>query len=73
MSPSDVVFSALILAIIGFQIWLTRRVWRSSMFDRAQKVNQSKVIWLLPIVGAALVFALMPPDDEDRTPPTMSA
>ncbi len=43
------------------------------MFDRSQKVNQSKVIWLLPIVGAALVFALMPPDDDERQPPTISA
>ncbi len=73
MSFSDVVFSGLILAIIGFQIWLTHRVWKSNMFDRTQKVNQSKVIWLLPIVGAALVFALMPQDDEERPPPTLSA
>lgn len=73
MNASDFVFSGLILAIVGFQIWLTRRVWRSSMFDRSQKVNQSKVIWLLPIVGAALVFALMPPDDDERQPPTISA
>ena len=73
MTPSDVVFSALILAIIGFQIWLTRRVWQSSLFDRTQKLNQSKVIWLLPIIGAAVVFALMPQDDDERPPPTLSA
>ncbi|MBX3128537.1 MAG: hypothetical protein KF718_17580 [Polyangiaceae bacterium] len=73
MNPSDVVFSLLILAVIGFQVWLTRRVWQSRVFDRSQKLLQSKVIWLLPVLGAALVFALMPEEDDRRTPPSASA
>ncbi|MEZ4226168.1 MAG: hypothetical protein R3B13_34800 [Polyangiaceae bacterium] len=73
MALSDIVFSVLLLAVVGFQIWLTRKVWRSSMFDRGQKMNQARVIWLLPVLGAALVYALMPPDDDDREKPTLSA
>jgi hypothetical protein len=56
------VFAALAL-VVGFQAWLTRRVFRSSLYDDAQKRNQARLIWLLPIVGATLVFTLLAEDE----------
>jgi len=45
------------VCVVAFQSWLTVRVFRSSMFERRQKVLQAQLIWLLPIVGAGLVFS----------------
>jgi hypothetical protein len=66
MSTIDFLLGALVLAGLGFQIWLTIRVWRSRSWERSQKILQSKLIWLLPVVGAVLVFSLMPEEDEPR-------
>jgi len=57
----------LVLALVGtiaFQIWLTARVWRSTLFEREQKLWQSKLIWLLPVLGAAIVFSVLAQEDE---------
>ena len=40
---------------LAFQGWVTYRVWRSRVFERAQKFNQAKLIWLLPVLGAIMV------------------
>ena len=53
-----------LLAVALFQARVTRRVWRSDAFDRPQKMAQSKLIWLLPVVGAALVSSVL--EDEDQ-------
>ncbi len=59
MSPLEV-FSLLVAAVVvAFQIWLTRRVWKSQLYERKQKIWQSQLIWLLPILGAGLVFSVL--------------
>ena len=64
MSPAHFLGALLIVAIVAFQIRTTMKVWRSRAFDRPQKVAQSRLIWLLPLVGAAIVGAVL--DDEDK-------
>jgi tellurite resistance protein TehA-like permease len=44
---------------LSFQGWVTYRVWRSRVFERAQKFNQAKLIWLLPVLGAIMVFSVL--------------
>ena len=52
--------AAIPLAIaLGFQGWVTYRVWRTRVFERAQKFNQAKLIWLLPVLGAVMVFSVL--------------
>lgn len=50
---------ALLLAAFAFQIWVTLRLRRTPIYDRAQKQAQAKLIWLLPVVGAAIVFSVL--------------
>jgi hypothetical protein len=50
---------ALILAALVFQIWVTLRLRRTPIYDRSQKNAQAKLIWLLPVVGAAIVFSVL--------------
>jgi hypothetical protein len=49
----------LLVATVLFQIFVTFRVTRTSLYDRAQKGAQTKLIWLLPLVGAAIVFSVL--------------
>ena len=64
MTPAHVLGGLVLLAILAFQVRTTMRVWRSRAFDRAQKVAQSRLIWMLPFIGAAIVGAVL--EDEDR-------
>lgn len=69
MTGFDFVYGLLLLGIVAAQIWLTVRVWRSHSYERSQKILQSKLIWLVPIVGAVLVFSLMPDEDDSLRRP----
>jgi hypothetical protein len=63
MSAFEVVVALVLASVVAFQAWLTRRVWRSHLYERKQKIWQAQLIWLLPIVGAGLVFTIL---QEDR-------
>ena len=49
----------LLFAALVFQIWVTLRVRRTPIYDRQQKSAQAKLIWLVPVVGAAIVFSVL--------------
>jgi hypothetical protein len=64
MTPAHVLGALLLIAVVAFQVRTTVRVWRSRAFDRPQKVAQSRLIWLLPFIGAAIVGSVL--EDEER-------
>jgi prolipoprotein diacylglyceryltransferase len=49
----------LVVAALLFQIWVTLRLRRTAIYDRSQKNAQAKLIWLVPVVGAAIVFSVL--------------
>ncbi len=55
---------AVVLFAIGFQIYVTYRIWRCRLFEKVQKVAQSRLVWFLPVIGAAIVFTMLV--DEER-------
>lgn len=55
-------------AAIVFQIWVTVRLWRVEWFERTEKLAQSKLIWLLPILGAVMVYYVMADEYESSGP-----
>jgi hypothetical protein len=60
----------IIIVILGFQARTTLRVWRSKLFDRSQKVAQSQLIWLLPLIGAVIVMSVLQDEVErEKGPP----
>jgi hypothetical protein len=63
MSLFEVLILLAVAVVVVFQAWLTRRVWKSELYERKQKIWQAQLIWLLPIVGAGLVFSIL---QEDR-------
>ena len=66
MTPAQVIGILILGALVVYQARTTLRVWRSKAFDRPQKVAQSRLIWLLPVIGAAIVGAVL--DDEEQRP-----
>ena len=48
-----------LLSALLFQIWGTVRLRRTPIFDPSQKSAQTKLIWLVPVIGAAIVFAVL--------------
>jgi hypothetical protein len=54
----------LLIATFAFQLWVTLRLRRSQIFDRAQKNAQAKLIWLIPVVGAAIVFSVLVSEEQ---------
>lgn len=53
-----------LIAVLAWQVWMTVRVLRSDLFEREQRLWQARLIWLLPVVGAAFVFALLKDEEE---------
>ena len=56
---------AVVAGVVLFQAFVTFRVWHSGAFDKPQKVAQSKLIWLLPMLGSVIVFSVLT-DEEHR-------
>jgi hypothetical protein len=55
---------ALLVSALAFQIWVSWRLRRSTIYDRSQKTAQAKLIWLVPVVGAAIVFSVMVSEEQ---------
>jgi hypothetical protein len=64
----EVAVGLVIACVILFQAWLTVRVFRSKMYERRQKVLQAQLIWLLPIIGAGLVFSILQEESANERP-----
>ncbi|KYG07359.1 hypothetical protein BE21_29710 [Sorangium cellulosum] len=66
----QVISWATIAAAAVAQAFITARLWRSDLYLSEQKIAQSALIWLLPIVGAIVVYAgLRQQDDVSRPTP----
>ena len=59
MHAFEALFILLFVVVAAFQVWLTFRVFRSSIYERKQKIWQAQLIWLLPVIGAGVVFSVL--------------
>jgi len=46
-------------AIVAYQLWVSAQLFRSSLYESSHKGLQLVLIWLIPVVGAAVVQAMM--------------
>ena len=67
MYTFEIVIALAVAAVVAFQAWLTYRVFRSQLYERKQKIWQAQLIWLLPIIGAGLVFGILNEDKKAET------
>jgi hypothetical protein len=62
-------FIALLFGVaVVFQVFVTIKLWRIDWYERAEKIAQSKLIWLIPIIGAVAVYSVIVEEDEPRGP-----
>ncbi len=66
----ELIIGAALLGLLAFQGWLTARVWKSRLYERKQKVWQVQLIWLVPVIGAGLVFSVLQDDERSERRPT---
>jgi hypothetical protein len=62
----ELVIGVGVACAVSFQAWLTHKVFRSTLYERRQKLLQAQLIWLLPIAGAVLVFSVLREDDASQ-------
>jgi hypothetical protein len=74
MDRAQVIGAIVLCGLVVFQFFVTFRVWRSPLYDRSHKLAQSKLIWLLPALGAVVAFSVLTDEEraerETRKPPT---
>lgn len=63
MDHFEIVIVLALVVLVSFQVWLTARVFRSRLYERKQKIWQAQLIWLVPIIGAGIVFSVLQEDD----------
>jgi len=68
MGTFEIVIAVALVLLIAFQAWLTVRVFKSHLFDKKQKMLQTQLIWLVPIIGASLVFTVLHEEDSLNKP-----
>ncbi len=61
-----VVASLLLLAVVGGTLLATRLGLRDELIDRRRKQAQLLMVWLLPVIGALIVFATHRFSDKPR-------
>ncbi|WP_437594213.1 hypothetical protein [Sorangium sp. So ce1000] len=64
MTPFDILVGTALAAVLAFQVYVTVRVFRSRVYEPKQKVWQAQLVWLLPIIGAGLVFSILQEEDK---------
>lgn len=62
MHSFEIFLVVVVVAVAAFQGWLTVQVFKSGLYDRRQKILQTQLIWLLPILGSGLVFTMLRDD-----------
>jgi len=56
-------------ALVAFQFWVSWRVWRTDIYVRSEKSAQFKLIWLVPLLGAVIVYSVLSEEDNHQGPP----
>lgn len=45
--------------VLAFQVFVTWRAWHDEVFDRSEKIAQTQLIWLLPLLGSIFVYSML--------------
>ena len=59
-----------LIALLAFNIYVNIKLLTSSLFNKFQKIAQSIIIWVLPLLGAMLILYLVKDTDKGPPPPS---
>jgi hypothetical protein len=57
------------IALLAFQVWVSWRVWRTDLYLKTEKSAQFRLIWLVPLLGAVIVYSVLSEEDNRQGPP----
>jgi hypothetical protein len=73
ISTEIMLFAVLITIVIGMNVKATFMVMRDTLSEPSQRLMQLGLVWLLPVLGAIIVFAVHRPTEKHpgryREPP----
>jgi len=55
-----------VFAVLVLQAYVTYWLWREPIYLKAEKIAQTKLIWLLPLLGAAMVASMLFEETKDQ-------
>ena len=55
-TTAQVLIAVAITAVFGLSAYATVRIWRDRLFERAQRIGQTVIVWLVPVIGPVLVL-----------------
>ena len=64
MSVGIVVSITLVIAVLGYSVYVLRRIRRSVCFTRKQKCTQTLIVITVPLFGAWFIHAMYRSDEE---------
>ena len=59
-----------VIFIVIFNVYVNIKLLMSSSFERFQKIAQSIIIWLIPVIGASIVLYFVNDSDKNLPPPS---
>jgi hypothetical protein len=67
MNVPTPLLAAVLCIPVTVNLWATVKVCRSTQLEQRQRVFQLLLIWLLPLFGATLVFAVLRETEPPKT------
>ena len=63
-----IIIAVTVLIVIILNVYATLRVSRKDDFEKFQKIAQSAIIWLVPIIGALFILSFIKADETPKGP-----
>jgi hypothetical protein len=78
-TTGQVLIAVTLAALFGLSAHATIRIWRDPLLERGQRIGQTIIVWLVPVLGPLLVLWFLrdqtltlkrheEPGSEDGTP-----
>jgi hypothetical protein len=67
--PMSILPALFFIALLAFQVWVSWRVWRTDLYLKTEKSAQFKLIWLVPLLGAVIIYSVLSEEDHRQGPP----
>ncbi len=68
-TPMSVLPLLFFIALLTFQFWVSWRVWRTDLYLKSEQSAQYKLSWLVPLLGAVIVYSVLSEEDQRQGPP----
>jgi len=58
-TTAQMLIAVALAALLGLSAYATVRIWRDRLLERGQRIGQTVIVWLVPVLGPLLVLWLL--------------